>query len=360
MTDQVVPLRQSSGMRPPTAQGRVGPAPPLLVFDHLTALAGEYGIYEHAEFDQPRLAEGYTTDDNARVLVLLAGMEEFGDISRRALDFVVSGRIPFGWHNRLSTTGEWRDRRGSDDCHGRALWGLGAVLAAGADDEGVIAAFLAGLDLRSPHLRATCYAALGAVRAQHSVPVGAEAHRFLERLARRMPRPQPGAWKWPEGRLTYANARVPQAAMEVGLALGDDRLVDDGLELLAWLKRLESHDGIFSFTPVAGRGPGELPPAFDQQPLEAWAMADACATAWRVTGDSEWLAGVESAARWFLGENDAGAQMYDAATGAGFDGLEPGGKNLNRGAESTLSALGALAAWLTVRSTGESAHLTSS
>ena len=31
--------------------------------------------------------------------------------------------------------------------------------------------------------------------------------------------------------------------------------------------------------------------------------------------------------------------MIDLETGAGFDGLEPDGRNLNRGAESTLAAL---------------------
>ena len=38
-----------------------------------------------------------------------------------------------------------------------------------------------------------------------------------------------------------------------------------------------------------------------------------------------------------IGCGDAGAP---SSTGAGFDGLEPGGRNENRGAESTLAALG--------------------
>jgi hypothetical protein len=37
--------------------------------------------------------------------------------------------------------------------------------------------------------------------------------------------------------------------------------------------------------------------------------------------------------------------MYDSSTGACYDGLESHGVNRNRGAESTLSALGALQAW---------------
>lgn len=71
-------------------------------------------------------------------------------------------------------------------------------------------------------------------------------------------------------------------------------------------------------------------------------MADACFAALGVNDDDRWRNGVIAAANWFLGENDAGLALYDPDTGAGFDGLEPGSVNQNRGAESTLSALGAL------------------
>ena len=316
-------------------------------FGHLLGLTGEFGLYEHAEYDRPRLDHGYTTDDNARALVVLAPVHapERPATYARALNFVVRGRVPFGWHNRMFFGGEWRDRRGPDDAHGRAVWGLGVALGHGEADDGAATAYLAGLDLRSPHLRAMSYAVLGAVAARRSEVLAAESDAFLDRLARRLSRPQRRTWPWPEPRLTYANARIPQALIELGDAIGDPGLVDDGLELLAWLREIETHRGHFSFTPVGGRGPGDRSPAFDQQPIEAWAMADACLTAFRVDGGSEWSLGVAAAARWFLGDNDNGTALYDPLTGAGFDGLHEAGRNLNRGAESTLSALGAMAAW---------------
>jgi hypothetical protein len=130
--------------------------------------------------------------------------------------------------------------------------------------------------------------------------------------------------------------------IRVGEALGDGALVTRGLEVLAWLIDTETGSNGFSFTPVAGRGPAGMKPAFDQQPIEAWAMADACFAAGRVDGDEKWACGVVDAATWFLGRNDCGAVVYDATTGAGFDGLCPTDVNRNRGAESTLSALGSL------------------
>jgi len=88
------------------------------------------------------------------------------------------------------------------------------------------------------------------------------------------------AWPWPEPRLSYANALIPEARLAVAVARCDREGATNAVSLLDWLVRAESRERRFSFTPVAGRGPGEPKPAFDQQPIEAWAMADACARAY--------------------------------------------------------------------------------
>jgi hypothetical protein len=63
------------------------------------------------------------------------------------------------------------------------------------------------------------------------------------------------------------------------------------------------------------------------------AVADATGSA-----GFEHLAGIQAA--WFFGANRAAAQMYDPATGIGYDGLQPDGSvNRNSGAESTIHAL---------------------
>ena len=50
------------------------------------------------------------------------------------------------------------------------------------------------------------------------------------------------------------------------------------------------------------------------------------------------LAAIQAA--WFFGANRSAAQMYDPATGVGYDGLQPDGSvNRNSGAESTIHAL---------------------
>jgi hypothetical protein len=154
--------------------------------------------------------------------------------------------------------------------------------------------------------------------------------------------PVPDGWRWPEPRLAYGNAVLPEAMIAIGHALRRDRLRDDGLALLGWLLDEEIRDGHLSVTPAGGRGPGDPRPGFDQQPIEVAALADACARAARVTGDDRWQRGVDRAVAWFLGDNDAGAVMWDPATGGGYDGLEADSPNLNQGAESTLAVLSTL------------------
>ena len=117
---------------------------------------------------------------------------------------------------------------------------------------------------------------------------------------------------------------------------------EDGLLMLGWLLERETVDGHLSPTPVGGAGIGDPVHGFDQQPIEVAAMADACSRAAAVTGDNAWLRGVDLAARWFRGENDRAAPMWDPATGGGYDGLEPSGPNLNQGAESTLALVSTL------------------
>src|SRR6478672_3084626 len=150
------------------------------------------------------------------------------------------------------------------------------------------------------------------------------------------------AWPWPEPRLTYANAVLPEAMIAAATALDDATLCRRGLDLLAWLVEFETADGHLSPTPVAGRGAEDAKPGFDQQPIEVSTLADACARASAVDANPIWPDGVRAAAAWFEGDNDAGMTMWDPDTGGGYDGLHADGVNLNQGAESTMAVISTL------------------
>lgn len=150
------------------------------------------------------------------------------------------------------------------------------------------------------------------------------------------------AWPWPEPRLTYANAVLPEAMIAAGVALDDSTLRQQGLGLLGWLVEHETAEGYLSPTHVAGRGPDDLRPAFDQQPIEVSTLADACADAVAIDPALIWPDGVRAAAAWFMAINNARQLTRDLETGGGFDGLHANGVNRNQGAESALAVLSTL------------------
>lgn len=197
-----------------------------------------------------------------------------------------------------------------------------------------------GVGQRSPWRRSMAFAALGAAEILAADPHDDRARLMLLDAVATIGNPvAPAGWPWPEARLTYANAVLPEALLAAGDLLSRPDIVSNGLMLLQWLLHRETVHGHLSPTPVGGADPGDRPPAFDQQPIEIAAMADACARAAAVTGDSSWLNGVELAGRWFDGDNDTGDVMWDPETGGGYDGLTPTGPNLNQGAESTLALI---------------------
>jgi hypothetical protein len=249
-------------------------------------------------------------------------------------------------HNRFGYDRRWHDEASVDDCWGRALWGLGSLAASGVPrwmSAEALDRFEVSAVCRSPWQRATAFAALGAASVLKAYPEHGGARRLLVEslpaLGRSGDDPK---WPWPEPRLSYANAALPDALIAAGDALGELDAVAEGLTLLAWLFEAQIADGHLSLVPSGGWAWGEPRPGFDQQPIEASALADGAARAFALTGERIWAARLDRCVAWFAGHNDSGVALYDPATGGGFDGLEPAGRNRNQGAESTLAALATL------------------
>jgi hypothetical protein len=325
--------------------------PPEPNFGHLIAMTDERGTFEHALYREPRPEHGYCTDDMARVLVVAtrepSGTPALRHLAVLSLRFLLEALVPHGkCRNRMNRRGTWDDPPAINDCWGRCIWGLGTA-ASHSDDDEIRHRATRGLEQamrpRSSWPRATAFAALGAAELLSVHPDDTSARSLLSDAADSMTRVRWNAgWPWPEERLTYANATLPEAMIAAGTALRRPVLVKRGLDLLAWLLDRESEQGHLSVTPVGGRGPNDRGPRFDQQPIEVAAMADACARAMTVDDSRRWVDGVTAAADWFQGYNDGSVVMWDPTTGGAFDGLEIGGANLNQGTESTLALLSTL------------------
>jgi hypothetical protein len=317
-------------------------------YAHLSALTDGRGIFEHAEYDVPRVEHGYCVDDVARALIVVSRepeqTAELGALAEIYLTFLEGALTRDGrFHNRMSVEGAFTDAPGTGDWWGRGVWALGEVVAAAQNSDHrrrARLAFARAVTQRSADVRAMSYAGVGAAAVVHSGHGDAGARVMLDAAACAIGPGRGTHWPWPEDRLRYGNGVVPQVLLVAGAALGRRDLLERGLELLRFLLDAECAEGHLSVTGVGGRGPAELGrPQFDQQPIEAAAIADACASAFDVTADAAWLVALESSWGWFAGRNDAGIALYDPAVGAGFDGLHRSGRNANRGAESTIAAL---------------------
>lgn len=318
------------------------------VFGHLLRITDHRATFEHAELTEPRREHGYCTDDMARVLVVTtrqpASSDEVNGLAGKALTFLNDAQSHSGTcRNRMSVDGHWTDTPNTDDHWGRMIWGLGT--AAAHSDVSLVRRlatiqFERAAKARSQHPRAMAFAAIGAAELLSVQPGHTQAHTLLADYAGTAPTlSDDPEWPWPEPRLTYANAVLAEAMIAAGVTLQDTTLLQRGLDLLEWLLDVETVDGHLSPTPVAGRGPGEIGPGFDQQPIEVASLADACARAATVDPRPAWPAGVRAAAAWFHGDNDLGLPMWDPQTGGGFDGLHADRVNLNQGAESTLAVI---------------------
>ncbi|HEY6269059.1 MAG TPA: glycosyltransferase family 4 protein [Candidatus Acidoferrum sp.] len=337
---------------------------PAIKLDHLFRMTDTTGIVEHAVFSVPNYPEGYSTDDNARALIVTILLEELGvaappgsaDLASRYLAFLWLAFEPATkrFRNCLSYERQWQEPQGSEDSHGRALWGLGTVLGRskdaglrGAAGRLFELAIPAAVEFKSP--RACAFALLGLQEYLDSFPGDRAALNASETLANRLLQlyraHQTADWKWFENVLAYSNARLPQALIRAGVRNSNDEMVAAGLEALDWLTTEQRCQAKGHFVPVGSAGfysKRAEKARFDQQPVEACAVVSACLQAYRATGKGRWRKEAWSAFNWFLGDNDLQVALYDPSTGGCRDGLHPDRANENQGAESTLSFLMAL------------------
>ena len=336
---------------------------PAINLDHLYRMTDHTGILEHAVFVVPNYPEGYTTDDNARALIVAIHLEEHAAGARTVTD-LASRYLAFLWlaldpttrrfRNCLSYERQWQEQGGSEDSHGRALWGLGTVLGRsnnagwrGAAGRMFELAVPAAIEFKSP--RACAFALLGLQEYLDSFPGDRAALSASDVLANRLLNSyrvnHSYDWNWFENVLAYSNARLPQALIRAGMRAANEEMVSAGLEALDWLVTIQRCEVKGHFVPIGSQGfysKKTEKARFDQQPVEACAVVSACALAYLATGKGHWRKEAWSAFNWFLGDNDLQIALYDPTTGGCRDGLHPDRANENQGAESTLSFLMAL------------------
>lgn len=313
------------------------------------------GMLQHAIYSVPDRRHGYCIDDNARALILVSQIEDVSETVRDKWTSIYASFVQYAWNpearrfrNFMHYDRTWCEEVGSEDSNGRAIWALGvtareARLQKHRDWAAMMYDSTASLALELGSPRAHAFAMLGAAAMLEAHP-GHELsreilRRFGDELIQLLDETRRPEWSWFEIVLAYDNARLPEALLRAGVALGREDFIRVGVETLDWIvARQTSPEGRFRAvgTESFGREYAE-PLPFDQQPLEAQATVEACAAAFAATGDRRWMEEAARAYRWYLGQNDLDLPLASHGDGGCFDGLMPTGLNRNQGAESILA-----------------------
>jgi len=321
--------------------------------DHLLTLVDDVGIVQHAHGIIPNRDSGYCVDDVARLAVVSLELARRGDGQAwtstlyKALAFLHAAEGEGGMRNFMGYDRRWLDEPHMGDHVGRSVWALGEILATAWIPAVVeptrnlldrIVGSLGGV----VSVRTAAYTVLGLSRLDAD-RLDRPARRLLERLVDQLAdayeRNSSDGWLWFEGALTYDNARLSQALLSGGSALGRDDLTEIGLDSLRWLgDECGLQHGALRLPGHRGRMRNEAAPgAGDEQPLDAAAFVEAELTAFAITRDAEHGVRARHAFEWFLGRNHLDRPLYDFATGGCSDGLGAEELNANEGAESTLA-----------------------
>jgi len=329
-----------------------------LPLDHLRRLTDCFGITQHATYSLPDYQTGYTTDDNARALVVavkhyrMYGDELSRELAMRYLAFLLFARRPDGrFHNFVGFDRRPLDEIGSEDCFGRALWAFAWVLLSppepglvGPAERMLHEALRWVPELEHPRGRAFSITALyqWMLARPRETPRVLELTRSLaDYLVTRYRQHSQPSWDWLLPEMTYANAKLPEALFRAYQIAGDDNYLDIARRTLDFLCRKTFVNDWLCLVGNTGwrQSDSHDPPRYDQQPIDASALVDAALAGFDATGDSAYLRRAWHALEWFFGRNAQGVSLYDPKTGACFDGLMQHGVNQNRGAESTICLL---------------------
>ncbi|MCM8901344.1 glycosyltransferase [Caldicoprobacter algeriensis] len=317
---------------------------------HIFRMTDDTGMLQHAKYGVPDPTKGYTTDDNARALIMAVLLYEQRPVKRyetliyRYTSFLLNAQNEDGWfRNFMGYDRRFIEERGSEDCFGRCLWALGFTIS----NEHVpinirrVAKYILDRALlncsKLLSLRGKAYSIIGL-----GFLDGDQAKEMIRSLATSLTQEYYNHcredWKWFEDVLTYSNAVLPWAMLVAFQATGEQRFRDIGLESLSFLEKHTFNKGYFK--PIGCYGwfeKGGKAAEFDEQPIEACEMLLAYLKAYEITEEDGYLEKAKKCYRWYTGYNSKGVSLIDPETGGCYDGITKDGVNLNQGAESLIS-----------------------
>ena len=324
--------------------------PKILKTAHIFRMTDDTGMLQQAIYGIPNRSTGYSSDDNARALIM--AVKYYGghrvtnveSLITKYLSFLYHAQNPDGtFRNFMSYNREFSQEKSSEDCFGRCLWALCYTYSDPAVSKNVKNTAWAMIEKAIPNCRN-----LSSPRASAYVIIGLKyldqekTNKYIIELANILTdhyaHYNDGDWNWFEDSLTYCSAVLPRAMLVAYGVTKIDRYRQVGFESLKFLESMTFRKGYFK--PIGSKGvlnKGDKPAEFDEKPVEACETMLAFLEAYSSSGNKYYFEQAKTCYFWYRGKNSKGLSLIDAETGGCYDGITPDGLNLNQGAESIVS-----------------------
>lgn len=318
--------------------------------DHIFHMTDDTGMFQHSVYGVPNLSKGYTSDDNARALIMAVKLydqyhiKKFERLIYKYASFLNHAQNAGGtFRNFMGYNREFLEEEGSEDCFGRCLWALCYTFSASSTPQNVKKTVWKLIKQAMPNCpkiispRAKAYVIIGL-----SYIEGEKSSYYISKLATSLLNQydiyKDDEWNWFEDSMTYCNAVLPLAMLTAYRVTKKDRYQQIGFESLKFLESKTFQKGYFKPIGCKGWLDKENEPAnFDEQPVEACETALAFIEAYEISGDKIFLDRANTCVSWYYGNNSKNLSLIDDETGGCYDGIERDGLNLNQGAESLIS-----------------------
>lgn len=323
----------------------------------LERLTDDTGIIQHARGCIANYKTGYCLDDNTRAMIVcVMAHHRFGDpkyypLIYRYLAYIMYMQNKDGsFKNYLTYGRNTIEEIGSDDAFGRSVWALGHIIRyAPSDSFFQISKDLFYLSVKNidslRYARGYANCIMGLYHYIHRYPDQEQFVKMLDNLAERLVGSfnihSHDDWKWFEPTITYDNGLLPAALYQAFEITENQKYFEVAEQTRKFIESKCMTNGHLSLVGNAKwmKEPIDPHAEYAQQPVDALAMLIMYESAWKVTGNHEFIDKLKLSFEWFFGNNDLNLPLYDEETKGCNDGLEQFGVNRNQGAESIVAYL---------------------
>jgi glycosyltransferase involved in cell wall biosynthesis len=320
------------------------------------------GLLQHARSSVPYYKAGYCLDDNARAIIvcLLAwnrsGDQIYLDLLNRYMAYLTHMQQKDGSYANFMTYDHLIIEEVSDDTFGRVYWALGMLIQyAPLNSVSRLALELFEHSISQidslTHTRGFANCILGISHYLKRFPDQERYLMLLKKLADQLCDKyqfhRRKNWHWFDDKMTYDNGLLPAALYRAFEITGDPNYLEIADESRLFLESKCLKGNWLSL--IGNRRWLHLDQDYEmfaQQPIDAMAVILLYESAWKATGNRDFIKKILWSFDWFFGKNDLNISLYDAETKGCHDGIEEFNINLNQGAESNIAYL---ISWLTAK-----------